>query len=134
MCKSIHNGGKCERPLIRQSHAFACHLPPRGEGRKMTRLRVASNRRADWQVVLCARGARASSQGLCPKMKNHQLSWWVTFICAFHSACLWSNDMRGDCNARRSKELFVGVGLPTVAFGMSVVFSMTKANIFSGMM
>ena len=56
------------------------------------------------------------------------------FFCAFHSACLWSNDMRGDCNARRSKELFVGVGLPTVAFGMSVVFSMTKANIFSGMM
>ena len=42
--------------------------------------------------------------------------------------------MRGDCNARRSKELFVGVGLPTVAFGMSVVFSMAKANIFSGMM
>ena len=32
----------------------------------MTRLRVASNRRADWQVALCARGARASSQGLCP--------------------------------------------------------------------
>ena len=56
------------------------------------------------------------------------------FFCAFHSACLWSNDMRGDCNARRSKELFVGVGLPKVAFGMSVVFSMTKANIFSGMM
>ena len=56
------------------------------------------------------------------------------FFGAFHSACLWSNDMRGDCNARRSKELFVGVGLPTVAFGMSVVFSMTKANIFSGMM
>ena len=52
------------------------------------------------------------------------------FFCAFHSACLWSNDMRGDCNARRSKELFVGVGLPTVAFGMSVVFSMTKANFF----
>ena len=40
--------------------------PPKGEGRKTTRLRVASNRRADWQVVLCARGARASSQGLCP--------------------------------------------------------------------
>ena len=39
---------------------------PKGEGRKTTRLRVASNRRADWQVVLCARGARASSQGLCP--------------------------------------------------------------------
>ena len=32
----------------------------------MTRLRVTSNRRADWQVALCARGARASSQGLCP--------------------------------------------------------------------
>ena len=39
---------------------------PKGEGRKTTRLQVASNRRADWQVVLCARGARASSQGLCP--------------------------------------------------------------------
>ena len=39
---------------------------PKGEGRETTRLRVASNRRADWQVVLCARGARASSQGLCP--------------------------------------------------------------------
>lgn len=56
---------------------------PKGEGRKTTRLRVASNRRADWQVVLCARGARASSQGLCPKMKNHQLSWWVPFLRKF---------------------------------------------------
>ena len=51
----------------------------------MTRLRVASNRRTDWQVALCARGARASSQGLCPKMKNHQLSWWVTFCLPFLS-------------------------------------------------
>ncbi len=31
--------------------------------------RVASNNRADWQVVTCARGARTSNQGLCPKMK-----------------------------------------------------------------
>ena len=42
--------------------------------------------------------------------------------------------MHADCNARRSKELFAGVELTTAALDMSVVFSMTKANFFSGMM
>ena len=77
----------------RTAHRAAAHdtrLTPEGEGRKMTRLRVASNSRADWQVVLCARGARASVKGCArpafggtsrrrSNMKNHQLSWWVTF-------------------------------------------------------
>ena len=73
-----------------------------------------------------------SADKLQPKKGNGQLT--VSLFGAFRSACLWSNDMRVDCNARRRKELLVGVGFPTVAFGMSVVFSMTKANIFSGMM
>ena len=62
---------------------------PKGEGRKTTRLRVASNRRADWQVVLCARGAQASSQGLCPQMKHHQLSRGVTFT--LNRTRAWAN-------------------------------------------
>lgn len=73
-----------------------------------------------------------SADKLQPKKGNGQLT--VSLFGAFRSACLWSNDMRVDCNARRRKELLVGVGFPTVAFGMSIVFSMTKANIFSGMM
>ena len=34
--------------------------------RKKPARRAAEDKRSDWQVVLCARGARASSQGLCP--------------------------------------------------------------------
>ena len=45
----------------------------------MTRLRVASNNRGDWQVDICARGARTSNQGLCPKMKNRRLCRRVAF-------------------------------------------------------
>lgn len=45
-----------------------------------TRLRVARNKRSDWQVDKRARGARTSKLGLCPKMKNHPLSGWVTFV------------------------------------------------------
>ena len=42
--------------------------------------RVASNIREDWQVVLCERGSLTSRLGLCPKMKNPQFYWGVTFF------------------------------------------------------
>ena len=45
-----------------------------------TRLLVARNKRSDWQVDKRARGARTSKLGLCPKMKNHPLSGWVSFV------------------------------------------------------
>ena len=34
--------------------------------RKEPARRAAEDKRSDWQVALCARGARAGSQGLCP--------------------------------------------------------------------
>ena len=34
--------------------------------RKEPAKRAAEDKRSDWQVVLCARGARAGNQGLCP--------------------------------------------------------------------
>ncbi len=42
-----------------------------------TRLRVANNNLRDWQVVYKHTCVLPVVLGLCPKMQNHQLSWWI---------------------------------------------------------
>ena len=52
-----------------------------------TRLRVASNKRMTGRSIRKRTCASLVTLGLCPKMKYHQLRWWI-FICPKPCFCL----------------------------------------------